>query len=77
MDDYTPTDQVSATNGVGLEPRHPFIWILYVIYFSLNGSWNRAYHITSKYTVMVIKEGEFLVVQACLLLLLYVGQWFL
>lgn len=25
MDDYTPTDQVSITNGVGSEPRRPFL----------------------------------------------------
>lgn len=38
MDDYTPTDQVSVINVTGAEPRHPFVQILYVIWFSPNSS---------------------------------------
>lgn len=58
MDDYTPTDQVSVTNGAGAELRHPFIWILYVIYFSPNSSWNRAYCIISQYSLAVLVMGK-------------------
>lgn len=53
MDDYTPTDQVSKNNGAGSEPRLPFIWIVYVIYFSLYCSWNKAYGRIAKYGLAV------------------------